>query len=136
MLEGWNGDDYLILFEESELSSAETLYNLAKFLPGFQIIGLRSWDDFIVRDSGGHTYSVPTVPVDKQYLEPFALPSAATSLNSDKRFSGRIKWYVKPLVFGGDPSASDNLTWVTHEQHGKLVQHWNEKYRSLHNKKA
>jgi len=24
----------------------------------------------------------------------------------------RIKWYVKPLIFGGDPNEKENVTWV------------------------
>ena len=92
MIEGWYGDDYLIFFEESELSSAETRYNFTTLLPGFQIVGLRGWNDFIVRDSAGHTYSVPTVPIDKRYLETFAVPSEHPNLsptkNSEEKSNG------------------------------------------------
>ena len=35
----------------------------------------------------------------------------------DECFVGKIKWYINPIVFGGDPKAEDNITWVSHEQH-------------------
>ena len=63
MREGWHGEDYLVLFDESELAAASDRYEMVRLLPGFVILGLRSWDDFIVRDTNGETYSVPTLPV-------------------------------------------------------------------------
>ena len=131
MNEGWHGDDYLILFEGFEILAAENRYGFAKFLPGYRLIGLCGWDDFIVRDEAGHFYSIPTVPIDPQFLEPFTPPQPEAKLVSDPKFAGKIKWYVQPIVLGGDPKAGENLTWVTHEQHGQLVQWWNEKYRSV-----
>ena len=38
---------------------------------------------------------------------------------------GKIKWYVKALVFGGDPQSALNVIWVTHDQHAELVKYWN-----------
>lgn len=100
-------------------------------LPGFDVVGLRTWDDFIVRDSAGNIFSVPTVPANPQHLSPFAIPKDAQTLRSDERFQGKIKWYVKPIVFGGDPSLGDNVVWVTHETHAQAVRWWNEQYRAL-----
>ncbi len=131
MNEGWHGDDYLILFDESEIASASDRYAIAQSLPGFEVLGLRSWDDFIVRDPLGHTYSVPTVPANAQHLSPFSIPKDAPRLRSDERFRGKIKWYVKPIVFGGDPNLGGNVAWVTHETHAQAVRWWNELYRSL-----
>jgi hypothetical protein len=131
MNEGWLGDDYLILFDEAEVSSASDRYAISEFLPGYQVLGLRGWDDFILRDSAGRTYCVSTVPMDPKQLSPFPFPDPGTSLGADPRFSGRIKWYVTPIVFGGDPSGEKNRTWVSHEQHGQLVRWWNDKHRSL-----
>jgi hypothetical protein len=62
------------------------------------------------------------------YLEKFTLPDDI-QIASDSRFAGRIKWYIHPLVFGGDPNSGDNLWWATHDQHGELVVWWNVKYR-------
>jgi hypothetical protein len=39
----------------------------------------------------------------------------------DFRYSGKIKWYIKPIVFDGDPNPGENLTWVNHEKHAQLV---------------
>jgi hypothetical protein len=129
MNEGWLGDDYLILFDEAEVESASDRYAISQLLPGYQVLGLRGWDDFILRDSAGQTRSVPTVPTDPKYLSPFPLPEAGLSLHPDPRFSGRIKWYVKPIVFGGDPSVGENVIWVSHEEHAQLVRWWNDQYR-------
>ena len=131
MKEGWLGDEYLILFEGSEIDAAADRYALALALPGFDLIGLRGWDDFIVRDQDGDVFSVPTVPFGIKELTPFQMPNGVPDLQPDDRFAGRIKWYVKPVVFGGDPKIGDNLVWVTHAEHAELVRWWNEQYREL-----
>jgi hypothetical protein len=64
MIEGWFGDDYLISFNEAEVGSASDRYSISRFIPGYQVIGLRGWDDLIVRDSVGLAYTVPCVPMD------------------------------------------------------------------------
>jgi hypothetical protein len=33
MREGWHGEDYLILFDESELTAASNRYEMARLLP-------------------------------------------------------------------------------------------------------
>ena len=131
MKEGWLGDEYLILFEGSEIDAATGCYAVALVLPGFDLIGLRGWDDFIVRDQNGDFFSVPTGPFDMKKLTPFQMPNGAPDLQPDDRFAGRIKWYVKPVLFGGDPEIGDNLVWVSHEEHAELVRWWNERYREL-----
>ena len=131
MQEGWLGDNYLILFSGSEAETASQRYALSEALPRYMLLGIAGWDDFIVRDSSGRTYRVPTVPLDPDLLTPFDLPDDPATLQTDVRFTGKIKWYVKPIVFGGDPDIGDNLTWVTHEQHAPLVAWWNQQYRAL-----
>jgi hypothetical protein len=131
MREGWHGDDYLILFDESEVVAASERYEFLRLLPGFKVLGLLGWDDFIVRNDSGQTYSIPTLPVDTRYLSPLSLPDGASGLNPDPRFSGKIKWYVKPIVFGGDAGVGENLVWVGHEEHAQLVKFWNDKYCTL-----
>jgi hypothetical protein len=130
MREGWHGDDYLILFDESEVVAASERYELLRLLPGFKVLGLLGWDDFIVRNDSGQTYSVPTIPVDTRYLSPLSLPDVRSALNPDPRFYGKIKWYLKPIVFGGDAGVGENVVWVSHEEHSQLVKFWNDKYRS------
>jgi hypothetical protein len=129
--EGWYGDDYLILFDATEVASASDRYGVSQLLPGYQVLGLCGWDDFIVRDSEGRTYSVPTVPISLQYLSPYQIPASSSRLTLDDRFAGKIKWYVQPVVFGGDPKLGKNVIWVSHEQHAEIVRWWNEKYRAL-----
>jgi hypothetical protein len=90
VLEGWHGDDYLILFDESEVAAASDRYEVLRLLCGFKVLGLRSWDDFIVRNVSGQIYSVPTLPLDARDLTPLSLPDGATTLNPDTRFSGKI----------------------------------------------
>jgi hypothetical protein len=64
MTEGWFKDDYLILFVDSEIPAASQRYAISERLPDYQVVGLCGWDDFIVRDAKGQTYSVPTVGPD------------------------------------------------------------------------
>ena len=131
MDEGWYEDEYLILFAEDEIPLASERYGVSSALPGFQVVGLRGWDDLIVRDSGGETFTVPAVPLDAKHLEPFSVPAAPVPLAKDSDKAGKIKWYVKPIAFGGDPSVGQNLMWVTHDQHAQLVRWWNDQYRAL-----
>ena len=134
MNEGWHGDEYLILFDKEEIRSASDRYGMSGLLPGFRVVGLRSWDDFIVLDPDGNAFTVPTVPCVAEYLTPLRHPTATSDLAEDQRLGGKIKWYIKPILFGGDPEAHDNLSWVTHDQHAELVRWWNDLYRSLKSK--
>ncbi|MBX9899295.1 MAG: hypothetical protein K2Y28_00800 [Burkholderiaceae bacterium] len=130
MNEGWINEDHLVLFSEEESNDRTQKYKVDKYLPGFRIIGLRGWDDFIVLSADGSMYIVPTIPFAPQYLEPFSLPTPL-NLESDQRFIGKIKWYIKPIVFGGDLRAKENLTWLNHEQHQQAVTWWNDQHRAL-----
>jgi hypothetical protein len=131
MIEGWYGEDYLILFDEAETASASDGYAISQLLPGYQVIGLCGWDDFILRNSAGQTFCAPTVPLNLQHLSPFTLPVDLQTLQIDDRFRGKIKWYVKPIVFGGDPKVGKNMVWLSHKQHAELVRWWNNLYASL-----
>jgi len=64
MIEGWGEDDYLILFEEGEIEVVSTRYDIAKVLPGYRVLGLKGWDDFIVSDKAGNVFTIPTLPLD------------------------------------------------------------------------
>ena len=131
MIEGWYGRDHLILFNEDEIASASDRYAVSQFFPNYKLIGLRGWHDFILQRSNGATYCVPTVPAVAEQLLAYALPSSGTTLRLDHCFQGKIKWYVKPVVFGGDPQSQANIIWVSHDQHAQLVKYWNDLYRSL-----
>jgi hypothetical protein len=131
MTEGWYGDEHLILFDGAEVAAASERYAISQFLPNYRIIGLRGWNYFILQDSGGRIYSVASVPIVAAHLSPYALPSAGSRLMPDDRFTGKIKWYVTPTVFGGDPKLGENVIWVSHEQHAQLVRWWNGLCRSV-----
>lgn len=133
MREGWLGKDYLILFEPPELTQVSENYSFANLLPGYKLVGLRGWDDFIVEDGEGKLFTVPTVPVDRKYLAPVQLP-VFKELEADRQLEGKIKWYLKPLVFGGDPSTHQNQVWISHNQHSQLVRYWNGVYQSVNAK--
>ena len=136
MREGWNSDDYLILFDEEEINAASESYSISTLLPGYEIVGLRGWDDFIVRDLNEQFFTVPTVPADAKYLASFQLPESRRELRTEERLLGKIKWYVKPIAFGGEPSQGENLIWVNHEQHAQLVRYWNDAYRSAKHRRT
>jgi len=131
MNEGWSGEEYLILFSESEIAAADERYTISKYLPGYRIIGIRGWDDFIVQDQNGAAFTVPAIPIRSEYLAAFKVPDGQAELTSDDRFTGKIKWYLRPVIFDGSAEAGPNLTWVDHNQHGQLVRWWNETYRSV-----
>src|ERR1017187_4734996 len=133
MTEGWCNEDYLVLFSEEESHAKTQQYKLPVYLPGYQMVGLKGWDDCIVVAPTGQYFSVPAVPLAEQYLQPFSFPSPLR-LAADERLLGKVKWYTKPIIFGGDPAAGENLTWVSHEQHGQLVVWWNEQYRAITSK--
>ncbi len=84
-------------------------------------------DDLIVRDSSAQTFTVPAVPLSREYLSAFSIPEGRLQL--DGRFTRKIKWYLKPLVFGGCPAVDENVAWVDHSEHADLVQWWNKRYR-------
>jgi hypothetical protein len=131
MNEGWNGHQYLVLFADEEIQAVSERYGIATMLPEYQIIGLRGWDDFIVQNRRGNLFTVPTVPCDSKHLVPDPHRAAADELTPDDRFRNKLKWYIKPIAFGGSPSLNENLTWVTYEEHAALVKWWNAQYRAL-----
>lgn len=135
MNEGWCGDEYLVLFTAAESASAQLKYKLTEYLPGYSLVGLLEWDNFIVKDANGDTQSIPTVPIERTKIAPYAL-AAPLTLRKDDRFTGKIKWYLKPLVFGGDPDDGANLTWIELDKHAELVVWWNEQYRMLNARTA
>jgi hypothetical protein len=71
------------------------------------------------------------VPAVAEHLSPYALPTRGSTISPDDGVRGKIKWYVQPIVFGGDPKLGKNVIWVTHEQHAEIVRWWNNTYRSL-----
>ncbi len=129
MREGWYNDDYWSLCEDQkEAEQLTTTYGLADYLPGYFIVGLKGWDDFIVCDREGQYFLVPTVPLERGSLASFSFPAASPRLESDERFTGKIKWYVKPIRFGGDPSAKENMAWLSQAEHVQVVKWWNKFY--------
>lgn len=133
MTEGWAGDDYVMLFSPDEEQAASERYGIADLLPGYRILGLRGWDDFIVEDDDGETFTLPTVPCDRGELARFS-PPGRDQLIPDDRFTGKVKWYVRPIKFGGDPAARENITWISLSQHAEAVRWWNATYRDLRHK--
>ena len=129
MREGWCNDDYWALCgDQTEAEHLTALYGLAQYLPGYSIVGLKGWDDFIVVDGESQYFTVPTVPLDRTNVAPFRFPGEALRLESDERFGKKIKWYVKPIRFGGDPSAKENMVWLSLDEHVEAVKWWNKFY--------
>jgi hypothetical protein len=136
MKEGWISDsDYLMLFDEEESAQATEGYGIADYLPGFAVVALIGWDDFLLRDESGVLFRVPTVPLVQEYLEKLEKVPDATRLEPDERYRGEIKWYIQPLIFGGDPSSEKNIFWADLATHQLAVRWWNDLYRDLANKK-
>jgi hypothetical protein len=134
MIEGWCGNEYLVLFDEDDVAKITLRYEIGAYLPGYTIVGLRGWDDFLLRDHNGRLFTVPTVPADPKYLAPFASNIDIGSIKTDDRYMGKIKWYVKPVVFGGDAKSTENIAWVNLDQHIEAVKWWNQTYRKVSQK--
>jgi hypothetical protein len=130
MVEGGAGDDYLVLFSATEARATSDRYGIASMLPGYRVVGLRGWDDFIVQDESGATLTLPTVPCDGSGLADYRIPEADT-LVPDDRFTGKVKWYITPIKFRGDPNAPRKITWISVSQHADAVRWWNAAYREM-----
>ena len=130
MDEGWCGEEYLIIFSEEESAERTLQYQLAEYLPGYCIVGIRSWDDFLILDESGGLFTVPTVPLSSEYIEPYRLPKPLI-LTIDEPIAAKIKWYVHPIVLGGDPNLGKNVVWLNHEDHYQTVRYWNEYISSI-----
>lgn len=129
MQEGWYDEDYWILCETLEESMHLTReYGIEQYLPGFRIVGLKGWDDFVLVNSSGDYFCVPTVPLTAEYLEPLAFPTERLRLEEDERYLNRLKWYVQPLAFGGDATDQTNIAWLALDAHIEAVRWWNEFY--------
>lgn len=57
-----------------------------------------------------------------------------SDLLPDRELTGKVKWYVSPLCFGGSPTDESNIIWVDLEKHCELVRWWNAKYEELNRK--
>lgn len=137
MKDGWFNDEYFALYEsQQEAAGATGRYGLSAYLPSLFIIGLKFWDDFILCDTEGKYYTVPTVPLTREYTQPYPFPAESLKLRSDAKLAGKIKWYIQPIVFGGSPSDQKNIAWISHDQHIEAVVYWNKLYRDLKGKKA
>ena len=129
MKEGWHNDDYLILFEGREVEQKEQEYRFERLLPGYRLLGLVSWDDFLVVEHASQKlFRIPTIPISSEQRKEWQHSVDSTVLKPDDRFHGKVKWYVKPIVFGGDPSPGENMTWISHGDHVQAVKYWNEIY--------
>lgn len=131
MREGWNKDQYFVFFEGNEIATATHGYGIPEYLPNYLVIGLRDWGDFIVQDAQGKIFTIPTVPLSSEHLKTFSVDSASAELSPDNRFTDKIKWYVKPLIFGGDPQVGPNMAWISHQDHQIAVKYWNDLYRQI-----
>src|SRR5690242_273094 len=127
MREGWCDDDYWALCEdEKEAEHLTCPYEIARYLPGYSLVGLKGWDDFILIDRESHYFTVPTVPLDRANVVPFRFPAETLGLEPDERFRSKIKWYVQPIRFGGDPKAKENIAWLSLREHVEAVKWWNK----------
>lgn len=131
LIEGWHRGDYLILFDEAERSTFSARYDIAKYLAGYFVAGLRGWDELIVCGADGRYATVPAVPIRPEHLKPIDLAIDAAQVVSDDRFRGKVKWCLKPLILGGDPADDDNMVWVSLDQHADLVKWWNDRHRAF-----
>jgi hypothetical protein len=127
MKEGWNSDKYWILFNKEEIPIITRRYNIEKFIKGYKIIGLMNWEDFILEDKNGKHYLMPTIPIDLKHIKAIEY-SEITEFKEARKYKGKIKWYIKPIIFLGNPDDKKNISWINLEEHVKMVKLWNDKY--------
>ncbi|MEM7018467.1 MAG: hypothetical protein AAF512_14135 [Pseudomonadota bacterium] len=121
----------MILFDDVESQKMTAGYGTWRYLPEFSIVALIGWDDFILRSQSGGLFRVPTLPLSKEYLSEYVSIPQPSNLIPDEKFVDKIKWYIKPIVFGGASEAEENIEWVNLQTHQELVRWWNQKYHAL-----
>ena len=130
MIEGWAKEEYFSLFDEEESKKLTSKYEIDKMLPGFFLIGIIGWDDFLLFKEG-QLFRCPTVPATLEYVEKLDQMKMPNELQIDEKLKAKIKWYIKPLVFGGSPTEESNIEWVDYNKHIELVKWWNAKYQEI-----
>ena len=78
-----------LIFDEQDVARASEQSGIGRYLPGFVIIGLSAWDDFLVRDVHQSLFVVPTLPMAERYLRPVAAPVGREQLERDARYAER-----------------------------------------------
>jgi len=129
MQEGWIGKSYVILFDDAESERMTKGYGVSLYLPGCRVVAIVGWDDLVVENEQGERFRVPTVPMDESHMAALDEDYDPAALVPDPGAAGKIKWYLQPVILGGNPHPGDNVTWVSPEDHQKLVRWWNRKYR-------
>jgi hypothetical protein len=130
MKEGWINNEYHIIFDETEMEKITEDYGIKECLPGYQILELLGWDDFIISD-GKQKFRIPTIPLTLEYIENYENNYDTEHIETDERLRGKIKWYIKPLIFSGNPNDDSNISWVNISQHQELVKFWNRQYQNI-----
>jgi len=130
MKSGWLNDNHYNLFDSIEIENLTSKYELEKYIPNYKLIGLIGWDDFIIFKNNFY-YKIPTVPIYEKYLEEIEMIDYLIELENEKENQNKIKWYTKPLIFGGDPCDPKNIKWINIEQHSQLVSYWNKIYFNI-----
>jgi hypothetical protein len=136
MREGWSTGSYFLVLDPREVRPMTEAYGIDAYLPGYRLVAIRGWDDFIVENANGELFIVPTVPLREKDLTPLPGTPDWADLQPDERITGKVKWYIKPIVFGGDPGEGPNMTWIDHSTHQKAVRYWNDLYRDVEGKIA
>jgi hypothetical protein len=129
MTEGWIDNTYYIFFDSIEETAVTLAYHLGEYLPGFFLTGIKGWDELILRDSSGKHFLIPSLPLDKRFLEQYDFKIDPKKIITDDKLTGKIRWYIKPLIFGGDAVSEANILWVNLAKHQELVIFWNDLFR-------
>jgi hypothetical protein len=132
MTYGWYNDIHYNLFSPDEVDIYLKKNALQKYFSSYQLVGLVGWDDFLLKQNNSY-YTIPTVPIDFKYLSEFDFNLNIDELKNDKNITDKIKWYIKPLIFGGDPKLGENIQFIDLGTHAELIAFWNKTYCSLKN---
>jgi hypothetical protein len=129
---GWlRSDLFLILWSATEALKLNQEYQATLFVPSIRLIGSNGGGEAYGIDEGGRIVSIPFVGMRPELVKEVA-PSFDSLLRSVRVVSAVNQGEpaeiveIKPILFGGNPTAASNKTALNRESHVDYVRYWNK----------
>ena len=143
--EGFLGDQYLRFYSTSQLIPLNRAFCTQEFIPGRFIFGSNGGGEawaFDLQVRPAVVIKVPFIPMVYKYIHSFGalehwmtlLARNATEPNQARinpALIGKELHAIHPVVFGGDPVATNNKALLTPTEYAPYVVWWNRKYREI-----
>jgi hypothetical protein len=142
--EGFVGPEYVRFYHFHELLPLNEAYDVARYAPGFLIIGSNAGGEayaFDFRSNPPSVVRIPFIPMTPSLAEPVAgtiteflsrllasgeSPDADWSMCIDSDGVCLEIHEIKPIAFGGDPEEMSNKTLLRPPEHAKVCRFWNK----------